>query len=177
MASETKSGGTFANDSTVGLIPWTNPGNAVASDDSDADVILTVSFDISYYLKATNFGFAIPDGAVIDGIKAEMERAQETAATGDIEDNSVKIVRGGTIEGDEKANTGVNWPTSDTIFTYGGPTDKWGLTWTAAQINASDFGFVISALNDNTPAGSRQAEIDHLTLIVYYTLLSKMMFT
>ncbi len=39
--------------------------------------------------------------------------------------------------------TGLHWPTSDAIATYGG--DLWGLTWTADNINDSAFGLLISA--------------------------------
>lgn len=177
MASETRSATVFANDPTISGKNWLNTSNAGASDDSDAVVFLDDSVSpISVYLKATGFGYALSP-AIIDGIEIKLERAEnDVSGEGDIQDNSAKIVRDGTIEGDELANTGVNWPTSDTIYTYGGPTDLLGLTWTVDQINSALFGFVISAIYDGIP-GDRVAEIDHITITVYYTLIPRMMFT
>ena len=56
--------------------------------------------------------------------------------------NSVKLVVGGSITGSNKS-TGATLPGSDTYVSFGGSTDKWGLTPTASQINASNFGVVV----------------------------------
>ena len=53
-------GGTFATDNSVGSADWANPGFAVSENASSAAVVLGPSA-ISYYLKVTNFGFAVPD--------------------------------------------------------------------------------------------------------------------
>ncbi len=58
--------------------------------------------------------------------------------------NSIRIVKGGTISGDEKStDAGMAFP--EQYISYGGITNLWGLTWKAADINASNFGFVYSA--------------------------------
>lgn len=157
-------GSTFVGDSTVGTVDWTSPELAQLSDDQWAYAYLS-SGQSSYYLKATGFGFTIPTGSTINGIVVEVERSRGGLGQ-DAWDNSVKIVKGNTIQGNEKANS-TEWPTSDTYITYGGSTDLWGLTWTVAQINASDFGFVISA-KSITPGGT--SLIDHIRITVYYTL-------
>jgi hypothetical protein len=56
-----------------------------------------------------------------------------------IQENSVKIVKGGSITGDEKSTT-ANLPAEDEYITYGGDSDLWGETWSASDINDSDFG-------------------------------------
>ncbi len=50
------------NDADFGVVLQTK-----VSDDGD-------HWSYSHYLKATNFGFAIPDGAIIDGITVEVQR-------------------------------------------------------------------------------------------------------
>lgn len=62
-----------ADDSSVGTITWSNPTRIVSSNDSYATAGLDDN-QISHYLKATNFGFSIPSGAVINGITAEIEK-------------------------------------------------------------------------------------------------------
>mgnify|MGYP001611182468 CR=1 FL=1 len=155
------SGGTFANDATVGTIDWDTPSNASASDDTKASATLLLS-EVSKYLKATNFGFNIPTGSTIRGIVVEVERSSALATTA--EDNSISLVKGGTIEGDNKAAAGA-WPTSDTYATYGSATDLWGLTWSAEDINLSTFGVAVAA--DATAAAT--ARIDHIRITVHYS--------
>ena len=163
------SGSTFVDDSSVGTQSWSNPGNAAASDNSRSSVSLSTG-QVSHYLKATGFGFNIPSNAIIVGIEFKIERLGGLLTNGEhVEDNSIKLVKGGTISGDEKA-TKITWNESgfsDRIDTFGGSSDLWGLTWTFEDINASDFGGVCSAKLVGT--GTRTAKIDHMTLKVFYT--------
>lgn len=62
-----------------------------------------------------------------------------------VRDVNVKLVKGGTVSGDNKADTGTDWPSSDTDKTYGGAADLWGVTLTESDVEASDFGVVINA--------------------------------
>jgi len=160
-------GGTFANDATVGTIDWGNPGYAIASDDSRAGCNEGNPPGATHYLKATNFGFAIPAGAQIDGIKVEAEIKHSSANAA--YDNSIKLVKAGSYVGDNKARgSSVYWPTSDTYVTWGGETDLWGTTWSVDEINNSGFGVGISGAF--SPANSYGA-IDHIRITVYYTVV------
>lgn len=156
--------GTLANDATVGTIAWTNPGNAAASDNVYATSSSSGAFTTNY-LKATNFGFSIPVGATIDGILVEVEKSGNGTTTKF--DNSLKLVKGGVIGGTDKTTVDT-WPLSDTYVSSGSSSDLWGETWTAADINASDFGFSISA--KNTGSSAQTIYLDHIRITVYYTL-------
>ena len=155
-------GGTFTDDATVGTVSISNPSNVASSDNSYATSILLLS-QVSHYCKATNFGFLIPSDATVTGITVTIERSTTVIAS--LIDNSVKIVKGGTISGNEKA-TGANWPNSDANAIYGSSTDTWGLTWIPADINASNFGVAIS-VNASLLAGTGQ--IDYISIQVDYT--------
>jgi hypothetical protein len=166
MASQgPNSGSTFGNDATVGNTDWTDPQNAHSSDEVYATVNLTAPAPISHYLKATNFGFSIPTGATINGIQVDCQRKE--AIANQVIDNSAKIVKADTIQGDENAS-GNFWPTTEAYATYGGSSNLWGLSWTRADINASNFGFVISA--KRAAGGSQLASIDHIRITVTYTI-------
>lgn len=154
-------GGTFVSDATLGVVSITNPANAVASDNSYATAILLLS-QISNYLKVTNFGFTIPTDATITGVTVAIERSS-TVLNG-THDDSIKLVKGGTISGNEKA-TATQWPTSDGVATYGSATDLWGLTLTPADINASTFGVAISAIADLAST----AQVDYVSITIDYT--------
>jgi hypothetical protein len=48
------------------------------------------------------------------------------------------------------------------IATYGGPTDRWCATWTAADINVQSFGVSVSVI------GQGNGHADSLGVTVYY---------
>lgn len=160
MGSFTNSGGTFATDSALGAVDWTTASNAGVSDNAYATSGLLLG-QLSRYLKATNFNFNIPADATVRGITLSLEHSTNTLNA--THDNSVRLVKGGTISGDDKASASL-WPTTDATATYGSATDLWGLSWTPSDINSSDFGVVASAIADL--AGT--AQIDHVQLTVDY---------
>ncbi len=159
-------GSTFANDTSIGAEDWSTPDGVETSGGSKAEVDLDDN-EISRYLKVTGFGFAIPSGATIDGIKVEVERDAQSANK--IKDNSVKIVKGGVIGTENKADTSNFWGTSDLYVSYGSTTDLWSTTWTPADINASNFGFVFAAKKDTTEGSDTKARVDHIRITITYT--------
>jgi PKD repeat protein len=174
-ASSQQNGGNFTNDSTVGTVDWQNPTNAQTQNNVYANATLwkdtpTVN-TVSHYLKVTGFNFTIPGGATIQGIVVEVDRYGGSGTSGGraITDNSIKLVKGGAISGDDKS-TGLLWPASDphTYVSYGNSTDLWGLSWTPADINASNFGVVVSAQKGNANKDTQTAHVDHIRITVYY---------
>jgi hypothetical protein len=114
-------------------------------------------------LDTTGFGFSIPSGAIILGIEVEIERR---ASGGSIDDDDVYLLKAGAVSGSDHAS-GTDWPTSDGTRSYGDSDDLWGTTWTAAQINASNFGLRIQA--DSDTSSSRTIDIDHIRINVTYS--------
>jgi len=164
----TKSGGTFANVDESGGVAWTTPSNASASDDVRTTSLMG-AVDHTDYCKATNFGFTIPTQGVIDGIVVEVERRGTQATVVGITDKFIYLVKGG-IDGGGTNNADIVtvWPTSDTYKTYGTSTDLWGQTWIPEDINASNFGCEVSALNVGWDIGDETASIDHIRITIYY---------
>jgi hypothetical protein len=159
------SGGTFADDATVGTIAWGTPANAAAAEGTNTTNAVAAA-GVSHYLLATNFGFAIPSTATVQGIEIEV-RKSEDADTNNITDNTVRIIKGAAIGATDRSNA-TEWPVALAYTIYGGPNDMWGETFTPAQINASNFGFAISAKATGGVAGGI-ANIDHIRIRVYYT--------
>lgn len=156
---------TVVDDSSVGTITWTNPGNSTSSDNARAIATLD-DLQISHYLKVTNFGFSIPSNASIKGVTVEIEKSAQTASR--IKDSEVKIVKGGSIGTTNKADTTNFWSTTDGYAPYGGSSDLWGETWSPSDINSSNFGFVISAKKDEIAGAGIDARIDHARITVTY---------
>jgi len=141
--------GTMADDASFGTKIWSEVNNAKTSNNLYAHAATLRTPGSTHYLKATNFGFSIPTAATIDGIIARVER-HCSIASGAMTIR-LRAVKGGVIQSTDM-DSGDVWPGSDASISYGGSTNKWGTTWTPAQINASNFGFVLAASLDEGTA-------------------------
>ncbi len=163
--------GTFAHANLIGYIQqWNNINSAALSDNNYASFGNLTGGQGSHtdYLVATNFGFDIPSGTTITGIKVEVECSDPNNMTADY---SVRLVKKGVISGSNRA-TGTAYPTTDGYMSYGGPNDLWGNTWTYKPINDFDFGVAVSAQrnsNDNTPTAG---QINSIRITVYFTYIT-----
>jgi len=155
----------FVDDASVGTKAWTNVSGAQFADSVYATSTLGTS-QTSHYLKATGFNFAIPAGSTINGIEASVERKASTANR--INDNSVRLLKNGTLVGSNKAQT-ATWGTADFADAYGSATDLWGTTWSDTDINNTNFGLAFSAKRSSSSSGSYIASVDFISLTVYYT--------
>jgi hypothetical protein len=169
--SNINSAGTAVDDASVGTIAWSNPTNVLVSDNAWATAAFTGAGQQSHYLKATNFGFAIPTGVTITGIVVEVERSANKGNT--VRDQltsnrAVRLVKGGAISGTGHiaAPSQQLWSTAESYVSYGEANDLWGLSWIPSDINASTFGVVVGAemLNPDTAT----ARIDHVRITVHY---------
>lgn len=164
MASQgPNSAGTFANDGgSGGSYTWSNLSFASTSNNQYATCTVNAS-GVTYFLKCTNFGFAIPGGSTIDGIYVGVECWSDNSGATDL---YVQLVKGGTISGDNKAY----FPdiTIESVVPYGGISDLWGLSFTVADINSSTFGIAWAGQNTSMKSGVNYY-IDHVTITVYYT--------
>lgn len=151
--------GAGADDASVGTVAWSSP-NQIASGNNTAASSTPAAQ--SHYLKATSFGFALPPAATIVGIELRVTHSTGHAPAG--QDASVKLVKAGGITGNDRS-AGVIWPSDPTVATFGSPTDLWGTTWTPSDINASNFGAVISA----NIFQSSVIAVNLMNITVYYT--------
>lgn len=158
----------MADDAAVGTVAWSNPGNAVSSNDVRASVRLVE--EDSHYLKATNFGFTVPTTAFVEGVAVRIERSQGSG-DGSTSDAVVQLVVSGTNQGQNKADFATAWTGTDTYIRYpvSSVTDLWDISGlTPAIVNASNFGCVLSATNAGAFAVGRDALVDHIEMTVYY---------
>jgi len=154
--------GTAANDNDTGTIDWTDPDNVLADDANDAEFTAGAGATTSHYLKVTNFGFALPATATINGIKMSMKIEAESADN--MYDDGVYIVKDDVI-GTTDMSSATAWPTTESRTERGNPTNKWGESWNHLDINKTGFGVAVSAIGEN----NKKACINHIRMIVYYT--------
>lgn len=165
--------GTGADDNSVGTVAWTNPSNITAADATYATITAALGGNqISHYLKGTNCGFTIPSGSTVNGIVVEIQKSYSGVPSGinTLVDNEVKIIKGGVVGSTNKADTVTNWPRLSAAYaSYGSSNDLWGETWTDTDINAANFGIVISAKYTRGKV-AMTLRVDAIRITVYYTL-------
>lgn len=156
----------MSSNNSIGTVAWTTPDNAKISD----NVWTTSSSDANaytYYLKGITFGFAV--SGTVNGIEVRIEKHRSVAAGASCSDYHVYLLQASVIGGDDKKTAGSWALTTDAVVTYGSSTDLWGRSWTAAQINAANFGVVISA--SITSSGNVEtAYVDYISITVYMQL-------
>lgn len=110
------------NDASIGTVAWSNRPFAMASDNSYA----TVANATSNYLSLTNFGFAIPGGATIDGIEVSIEKSRT--------DNKVAILDDWTSNNTDDASDATY--TAYTAYNVTGGTNRLLVVCISANDNA-----------------------------------------
>lgn len=141
---------------------WTNAANVGADDNTYASVAL--NNQNSYYLKCQNFGFSVPAGYTIDGITVEIGAYANSADR--ISYTDVQLLdANGTATGTDKGTGTLG--TSEATATFGGTSDTWTASPTAAMVNDADFGVVVR-LNNASPF-SYTAYVDFVRVTVTYT--------
>lgn len=161
--------GTVVSDDTIGVEAWYDTSNATASDNATAHASRSVLPKVTQWLKATDFGFAIPTGATITGIVVAIERKATANSSMYARDYALKLVKDDVAVGDSLADTVTKWPVSDAVASYGGETNLWGTSLSPADVNASTFGAALSAYLYPSIKESIRADVDHIAITVYYT--------
>lgn len=163
-----KNAGTVANDASAGNTAWSNPTNAQGSSDATAATSSVTGTNTTQRLKATNFGFTssdLPAGAVIDGIQVDVRHTAGTANR--VSDSELFVVKGGATQtAASNLASATKWANSIATFTYGGPSELFGLSWAQADILSSGFGVSLRAKGSNTATTS----VEWFDLSVFYHL-------
>lgn len=157
----------FANDtSNGGTVSWANLTNAATNNGLSADATdVIASATNSAYLKASGYGFSIPENAVITGVSVE---AELSSSSGLVTIGEVKLSKGGAITGTSQATMSSNFTGT---YTWGGTTNLWGTTLTPAEVNDAGFGVGIYAQYDPS-IDPESAYVDYIAINVHYAVAS-----
>lgn len=121
---------------------------------------------VSNYLEITNFGFSIPSSATINGITVTLYRTSDDSA---FKDYSARIIKNGTVGTTDKSNPNIWTIYTPEQITYGGSSDLWGTTWSYSDINNSNFGFALSAINEFGNKFQLGCNVGIVRITVHYT--------
>lgn len=168
-------GGAFTNITITGNAIWMNPSHVVTSNAVASAAGVNIGPNTSLetdLLCVQNFNFNVPLNAVICGIAVKLEKMQNGASPGfsTVVDNKVRLLKNGSMVG---SNLAYNWPWTNyySNIVYGGSSQTWGYSWTAADINSPNFGVGISATMQNGATPSTLSSLmDHVSITIFYTI-------
>jgi hypothetical protein len=146
-----------------GTIPWTNPMNAIATDNVYATAALAGG-STSNYLNCTGFNFSgIPAGATITGITVNIER--KASRNRRARDAFVYLIKGGVVSTAFNGATATQYTTTDVIAPHGGMTSLWGTTWLVTDVQAVNFGVAYAV----TTSRGLTVSVDHVQVRIDYS--------
>jgi hypothetical protein len=161
-------GAVTGNVSYGSSINWSQPNRSIGSDDLYSRVSLSTG-NISKYLEDKTFSFSIPTDATVTGIAVFIERFKDAAS--DIHDNSIRLEINGSVVGTDHGTGYTLWSNTESIITYGGPADNWGLALTPADVNSSTFGVLTSVyIPSGGSATVYDAYIDNVEVLIYFQM-------
>lgn len=147
---------------------WSNVNNIKVQDGSLATEFLPgdPGNTPGNWLEATNFGFAIPGGSTITGIKVEVKRKQSTGTSSTY--GKYELVNVGTIAA--KFDYPNAWTATLAFRTFGNAADTWGASaLTVANVNNAAFGVRFFAQCTGLPGTGASIGVDFVRITVFYT--------
>lgn len=154
---------------------WASPGNVTSQSGSSTSNLATSGGGVYVlpYIRASNFGFAIPTGATILGIEVEVVWGSGSSV---YTQQDLRLAWGASAVNLSTANRadGSTLNTMDqSLEVWGGAADLWGelaSTLNPTVINSSDFGWVFKANRADTNTFLNTIRIDCMRATVYYSL-------
>jgi len=117
-------------------VGWAVPGNAIGDTSSTSTSVSLDKRDNAKRLALTDFDLNIPADAVIDGLEVSLETAGTYVPAG----AALYLTKDGVNVTGSSEDVTSDWGQA---FTAGGSGEKWGTTWTAAELNSSNFGLMV----------------------------------
>jgi hypothetical protein len=160
--------GSSAENLDVGLlnsVAWFNVNEALTDNNTNAFSSFSIGNVQTQYLYIHGFGYALPTGAVIDGISVKTKKR----AGGPIHDLGVYLVfeQNGALEF-SPSNRALDDPWTSVYQTieYGSDTDTWDVDWNNSKINNPAFGVALAAYGDGSL--NNGPVIDYFEITIYY---------
>jgi hypothetical protein len=167
ISSQTKIVGAGSTVSYGAYSDWIDPTNIQVDDDSFSTCSNVTNHQYTDYLKGLMTGneFTIPTGSVITGIEVNVNAKSDATSKHKIE--SVYLYKDGTnVVGSSGRIPSTTFGTSLGTLIAGGKTEMFGTTWTAEEINSSNFG--ARTLMYHYSGATNVVSVDFVSITVYY---------
>ena len=150
------------------LVTIYGSGNVTCSGGSLPGTAVVCTFAASDANKVVTL-MSLNSKALTGGASPNVTFTMTTAGSvGALQDATVQLLKAGAPAGTNKAGAGTWGFASAATVNYGSSADLWGTTWTAADVNASNFGLRFAAKNNTVGGASATASLDYVSITVQY---------
>lgn len=115
------------------------------------------------YYWGYNYGFVLPAGAVPVGVEMRFEAMSSVASNHGAK--NIFLSQGSSNIGTNRASDVPNWSNTPVVRTVGGSGDMWGTSLGKDDIEASNFGCLLSILN--VAVAAAEARVDYMQMRVH----------
>jgi hypothetical protein len=145
---------------------WLSTDLALTVNGEAAVVQAMVDHETTARLESSNYGFELPDDALVAGIRVDVTRQSATA--GGIRDLDLRLLKDGAPTGVSRSGSEEegHWPPVFMTIPYGWEGDSWGRAWTVAEIESPGFGAGLRA-HYPEPSGNDSAQVDAVGITVF----------
>jgi hypothetical protein len=143
---------------------WSDVDNVLTDDGAVTTTTLLSDQRSSGSLVLSGFGAVVPDGAAISGITLAVNRSATAAEQ--LQDIAVFLRAGSNTIGANRASPEF-WPSARETVSYGGPTDRWGSSLNASDVNSGALGAELTVAHASD-TGAAAPEVDSALLTVHY---------
>lgn len=159
----------IAQDANGGVQSFANLSQALSNDTDYAGTGNISAGSKSYRIKVTDASANLSAvSGTVDGIEIKVICYGASSGSQEIYRDLAQLIIGGTQVGTNKGNPGgFTMIAGLETITFGGATDKWGLTPTAAEVKASTFGFAWQVLSDG--GSSASTRVYSIYVNIHYT--------
>lgn len=159
----------FSDPST--FYSWSSLSNIGADDGSPATCAIGDPGKAPARATVSDFGFSVPSGATIDSITVEFKR--KSTYLHSLSDCTstmflTKTASDNSGFGEPSGPSGQVYPAAFTVQTEWAAQLLWASTWSAAEINSSDFGVIIAGSFGSGSADTETLAIDYIAVTVLW---------
>lgn len=153
-----------------GQMQWQNINN-IKLDNSQYTIALLDSSNItSYFLEVSNFAASLPGNATINGILVEIKGNAMFSTN-----LTAYLINSDLTHSANKTTVNGALGTTDTIASFGGIGDTWGMSLTPSNIMNVAFGVGVQASNLSGQDGNT-VSLDVIKVTIFYTTSSAQLF-
>ena len=143
---------------------WSEAANVRCDDNEDrAYAAPLTKGQFTQVLKVTDFGFALPADASVEGIEVVIIRKGDVSDG--VVDRSVMLLHNGVAGGSNLRSRDL-WEDSWTAAYYGDEHEDWDHPWTVKDVNSAGFGVAISVQGEGVIA---RPQIDEVLVTVHFS--------
>ena len=160
---------TTAASAPPGDAPWNNASASVLRDNDGQMASSNTSyskFPLTEYLMGSGAEQRLTGQGRVLGIVLKFRKHHSGGER--IRDEHVRLTLDGVATGDDKAETANDWPTAESLVTYGSDTDTWNVPMTLHDVASGRLGFAIQARAATSGLFTSTAFVEKVAIEVHH---------